>query len=737
VFGDTNIRKISEIVKYFAIFNPSFFIKIYLRNLNNPNNMKQLLFFFLFSIIPSLSFAQALWPIAGAKTGDGIICKPQQYIGNDLDFEALIVTAKEGTPVVAPYDGSVYNLDICARQSWFLSKHWDMLEGTFNGRIKEILDSKDDIGIPAKYLSGMVFLRTSEGNIIHISGLRGDGFLKTGMMIHRGDTLGTAWYSCRSFKEPSIIICMYTSHFDPLDPMTPFGLKTTFVAPKKARPPKTLTPEQAKEDMKILLDAYKECYPSLYDVVTPEMFTDFESKAMSELEHGISYDDFYYLIHSAISAGFVHDSHLEEMTGIPHAGEEFLMPHLHIGFLNDSLFVTLAPKGNEKFLRKRIASINGIDAQTIIDRAKGMQAVFDQNSSGSRDMCGLIAWNYIYGKDVHTIKSQKIIFSDGSEYEDEWVPRYRVSRVPNPDSTAYHRLVLESSKREYSFKMLRDDVVLFSLNTFELNQIQVEDIADSLKALGAVPVMIIDLRNNSGGDEKVLAKLLSFFIIGKPASLKSYMKVKSDSTYKSFRYAVNFPQNEVFFSDFTAKKGADGYYLKDRVLGELKPDSATNYHGHLYILTGDHTSSAATWFPAFLVRNHRAVTVGRETRSGYHFITAEKFADIMLPNSKIQVRIPLVKCVFDEETVNARVPAGRGLIPDYEVPLTYEEYYTSEEDIILNRALELIDQGKYLGDNPFATKKNNGILHLVPLLIGLAILAAAVLVGIRIFRKPQ
>ena len=67
----------------------------------------------------------------------------------------------------------------------------------------------------------------------------------------------------------------------------------------------------------------------------------------------------------------------------------------------------------------------------------------------------------------------------------------------------------------------------------------------------------------------------------------------------------------------------------------------------------------------------------------------------MLPNSRIVVQIPLVKYVLDD-VVTERYPAGRGLLPDYEVPLTYEEIYTSCEDPVLEKALDLINERKIL-----------------------------------------
>ena len=135
--------------------------------------------------------------------------------------------------------------------------------------------------------------------------------------------------------------------------------------------------------------------------------------------------------------------------------------------------------------------------------------------------------------------------------------------------------------------------------------------------------------------------------------------------------------------------------------GVLYPDSTLNYRGRLYILTDETSCSAATIFPSVLVRNRRAVTVGRETMSGYHYLTAMKYNEVRLPNSKIILHVPLVMEVFDE-AVTPRTPAGRGLMPDYPVPATYEEYFTATEDFILNRALELIAQGQYLGQDWFA-----------------------------------
>ena len=113
----------------------------------------------------------------------------------------------------------------------------------------------------------------------------------------------------------------------------------------------------------------------------------------------------------------------------------------------------------------------------------------------------------------------------------------------------------------------------------------------------------------------------------------------------------------------------------------------------IYILTNENSASAATDFPEHLVRAGRARTVGRETATAYHYMTALKFARFFLPNSHIEYQLPLVKAVT-ATNISGRFPYGRGLLPDYEVPLTREEIFSSTEDIILNHALEIIYQKK-------------------------------------------
>jgi hypothetical protein len=121
-------------------------------------------------------------------------------------------------------------------------------------------------------------------------------------------------------------------------------------------------------------------------------------------------------------------------------------------------------------------------------------------------------------------------------------------------------------------------------------------------------------------------------------------------------------------------------------------------------------------------------------------MTALKFADIRLPNSLQTIRIPLVQLVFDT-IVCDRLPKGRGLLPDYPVPLTYNEIYGGQDgntDIILQYTLSLIADNKYLTpEDPFEEldKEQSKNSLAKPFLIASAGVLAVILAALALRKK--
>lgn len=661
----------------------------------------------LFLSLPT--YAQLLWPVKGADAGSNIISRPQHYVDGELNFDELFIAVDEGTEVLSPSDGTVVSFWICYFHSLNTSTSYSV-ERTFDEAILEVTAEADLSKINPKYLSGQVGIRLSDGRKIYIGGLRGNIRFRTGMKIKKGDLLGTAHYAYKAFEEPHIGLSISTAKGTPDDPMTPFGLETTFVAPGEIVIPDVLTPEQAQEDFNILMEAYVELYPSFDDIVTPEQFEGFKKASLAKLQSDISYKDFWNVIWSSTSTELAHDSHLSLLTPNPWEpdDDDQYKGNLLLGAIGDSLFVTQALEGGRHLLGKQVDSLDNESASDVIRRIEGMTTGYDAGVRSKIDRLGLVAWNRIYHNRLTEPRTTWVKFSDGTEYVDVWHrPGHGGKYSPALSyELDYYKRMLQSYSRNWDFKELNDSTVLLTVNTFTLNDVEVDDIVSKIGENVQKENMIIDLRLNPGGHVSAMNRLLSVFIDTTSVSLNQYAMVNSNASYKSFKYCLNYDQSIAPFEEFKQIEGKKGFYADSEYpVNDIIPDSLVHYPGKVYILTSDQSCSAATVFASVLVRNHRAVTVGRETGTAYHYVTAMKFADIQLPNSKIQVHIPLVKEVFDD-VMNDRVPYGRGLLPDYEVPVTYEEFFTAENDIILEKALELIAEGKYIGENPFEVKEN-------------------------------
>ena len=685
--------------------------------------------------------AQWLWPIAGGKTGGNMVLVPQQYIDNEHNFDNVIITASEGTSVVAPCDGEIIHLSVGIHTSLKAAYISGFSQGTFDSKIAEYKNQHKNLPVKGQYICGTLSLLLEDGSKIHFTGLKGDVELKTGMKVRRGDQLGNVSFSYHKITEPTITVSVSTSANKPADPMTPFGLQTTFKGPGETVIPTELTAQQANEDFEILIGAYKECYPSLDEIVTPEQMSGFEASMKKKIENGISYADFYDVVRASMSSELVHDSHISLLTPNPGLGKSnsaIYVPHLMLGILGDSIIVTKAERTCAKLIGKKVASVDGESTDDIIKRVDKMMVMYDGNNESHRDNMKLNAWNYIYGNRITGARTTTVKFIDGTEYKDEWMVNNRVQYIPFTTlKVSYIKNTYMSRTRSFDFKPLNDSTVLFSLNTFILNQVEMDKIADSIRKFTNVPNMIIDVRNNPGGDVRIINKLVSYFLDKPSAKMNSYLKVNSNGKYESFKHSMNYQPDFEIFQDYKAIEGKEGFYApSDYYETQLQPDSLVHYPGKVYVLTDETSISAATVFPALLVRNRRAVTVGRETLSGYHYMTAYKFVNILLPNSKIQIKIPLVKDVFDD-AVTERTPKGRGLMPDYEVPLSYEEIFTSEDDIILNKALDLISQGEYLKKDYFAMENHESSLKENYLLYGAATAGLAGVACLAVMRRGR
>ena len=446
-----------------------------------------------------------LWPIKGMEAGQGVVCAPQQYIGEERNFGDLIVAAPEGTDVLCPAGGVILDFGVGYRKSLQESVSFHAGSDNFDSMLGELEDAGELNSLPVsnRYVSGDIFIRLDDGRKIFISGLTGDIPMKTGMRVEEGDVIGKVGYAYHKIDRPHIILSVTGSTGRPDDPMEPFGIPTTFLEPEEMATPEFLTEEQAVEDISVLMNAYRELFPSMDEIVTPVQFEAFRTGALNAVRDGVSYPD------------FMHDSHIRLRTPNPKIDitAQKYVPNIIHGILGDTVFVRHASESCKQHVGKKIVSIDGIPSAEICRRSMDMVSGYDGCNRSVVDRLLLVKYWYLYGS-VDRPRTTTVVLEDGTVIEDEWVGQEEAG-VYYPQlekSTAQYRWMAASASGKYSFEMLDDRTVLFRLGSFDLMDTDIDSIAESLARYQDVPNMIIDVRYNAGGEDAAVRKVASYFL---------------------------------------------------------------------------------------------------------------------------------------------------------------------------------------------------------------------------------
>lgn len=210
--------------------------------------------------------------------------------------------------------------------------------------------------------------------------------------------------------------------------------------------------------------------------------------------------------------------------------------------------------------------------------------------------------------------------------------------------------------------------------------------------------LILDLRENTGGNMNLGAKLYSYF-----ASKKYIDEIKGEVRTLNVLYpeqllSINqFPKTEQLVKDVNAQLKEKFNETLENGVYKSKPNFLTNeiipnqyqFKGKIFVLVSGSTYSTAVSFCRYLYNDAGidVTFVGEETGSSYYGHTANYLLDYKLPHTQLVLQIPAVNAIFP--TIKKDFPPKSGLIPQHKVTLKYEDFI-SQKDTVLDYVTNLI-----------------------------------------------
>jgi hypothetical protein len=192
--------------------------------------------------------------------------------------------------------------------------------------------------------------------------------------------------------------------------------------------------------------------------------------------------------------------------------------------------------------------------------------------------------------------------------------------------------------------------------------------------------LIIDLRNNSGGD-LADADLLFSYLMNQPYRFMEDYEVASRAGFLDRNYfkggnlisKITKTLIAPFYVPilyFKVYKKDGKFFTKNPSTKQNRKPNALHYDGKVYVLINGGSFSATTTFASSIKSRPNTVFVGQETGGSMDGYTGSIMPYRTLPNSKVNIVIGMAYV----KTPNTSKELGRGVLPDFEIIPTVEDF---------------------------------------------------------------
>jgi hypothetical protein len=457
-----------------------------------------------------------------------------------------------------------------------------------------------------------------------------------------------------------------------------------------------LTPAQMQSDINILQSAWINLHPGLYRYNTPQQVQGHFNTLRLKCNNPIDERSFYLLLSQLarkVKCGhtFLNPLNLDSATQIRLLPAKVIPVFFQV--VEGSKIIITHNLSGEKSIERgdEIIAINNISAKRIIDslltvsRSDGNNAIGKQlqNINETPDEADSYSLFDIYfplffpsNPAVFNLAVKKISGKPGRNI--------MVSALSLKDRIAVyekHFGEIPVAEKTWEYKILDNETAYMKFGTFafwnsDFNETKfVDSIFDDLSKRKGMQNLIIDIRNNEGGNntgDYILSYITSKTIgcddpdracyryLSIPDSLLPYLTTW-DNSFKKPKDPAKFKLNEIGLYEVITDSPCD--YIKPKPNGFKKST---------FLLTNAKNSSAGFE----MARNFKTAKLGKiigETTGGsQQGINGGEFFFLTLPNSGFEIDLPLIYSYHAQKE-------DKGIDPDYEVPTTQMDIYKNKD----------------------------------------------------------
>lgn len=449
---------------------------------------------------------------------------------------------------------------------------------------------------------------------------------------------------------------------------------------KSYSPLKKYDRNSLQEDYRLLKNILEKKHPSLYWYTSKDSMDLFFSKYEAEIRDSMTEQQFAWQVlaplvskikcgHTSVSMSKAYIRWADRKT--------FPSFPLYMKVWEDSMLTMINLNRKDSVIKKGvpITSINGLSMQSLVEKISGyLPKDGDANSINYIRMSANFPY---YHRNIFGLtKTYRVTYLDslGNSNTAE-LPLF----APVKDSTKKAPVVKvkqpkpPKQKRLTVYRSLQIDssgqFAVMTLNTFSKGQLR-RFFRRSFKELKEKRInnLVLDVRLNGGG-RVGLSTLLTKYISRTPFKVADtlYAVSKNLKPYSRYIEGKFFNNLELFF--ITRKKKDGLYHIGFLEKKLFKPKKKNHYDGKLYVITAGPTFSAAALFCNTIKGQEGIKLVGEETGGGWYGNNGVMIPDIILPNTKITVRLPLFRMVQYKHVPEHK---SSGIVPDIYVGTSYD-----------------------------------------------------------------